>query len=121
MTLAYDPYQRACPSRQFLKSLGDLWTVLILGALRDAGEPLRFKDIFQRVDGISTKMLTQTLRALERDGLVMRVQYAEVPPRVTYELSEVGRDLALALQQVEKWATSHMDEVLAARAAHEQG
>lgn len=116
---AYNPYSRACPSRPFLKSLGDLWTVLVIGALAEAGEPLRFKDIVARVDGISAKMLTQTLRSLERDGLADRHQFAEIPPRVTYRLTPAGRDLAGALSGVEHWATSHMDDVIAARARYD--
>ncbi|RLP07712.1 winged helix-turn-helix transcriptional regulator [Propionibacterium australiense] len=119
----FNPYSRACPSRRLLKFLGDLWTVLVIGALYDAGTPQRFTEISLRVDGISTKMLTSTLRRLERNGLVLRQQYAETPPRVTYELSPAGQDLAGILREVEAWATSHMQDVLAARdsydAAHE--
>ena len=66
--LAFDPYSRGCPSRRLLNQIGELWTVLVVGALADGA--LRFKEIGERVDGISYRMLTQTLRALERDGLV---------------------------------------------------
>ena len=72
--LAFDPYSRGCPSRRLLNQIGELWTVLVVGALADGA--LRFKEIGERVDGISYRMLTQTLRALERDGLVTRTQYA---------------------------------------------
>ena len=82
---------RACPSRRLPNEIGEHWTVLIVGALSDG--PLRFKAIGERVDGISYRMLTQTLRTLERDGLVTRTQYPEIPPRVEYELTDFGREL----------------------------
>lgn len=109
----FDPYSRACPSRRLLNQIGESWTVLVVGALADG--PRRFKDILERVDGISSKMLTQTVRALERDGLVTRTQYAEIPPRVEYELTPSGRELIAPLHALEDWATSHMSEVLRAR------
>ena len=108
--MAPDPYSRSCPSRGLLKSLGDLWTVLVVGALHEAGRPQRFKEISTRVDGISTKMLTQTLRGLERDGL---------PPRLTYELTDPGKGLAEALAHVEAWATDHLGAVTEARARYD--
>ncbi len=111
--LAFDPYNRTCPSRRLLDEIGELWTVLIVGALADG--PLRFTEVRERVDGISYRMLTQTLRTLERDGLVTRTQYAEVPPRVEYELTDTGRELVAPLQALEDWATSHMAEVLETR------
>ncbi|WP_103063319.1 winged helix-turn-helix transcriptional regulator [Actinomyces qiguomingii] len=114
---AYNPYTRSCPSRRLLRELGELWSVLVFGALYDG--PLRFTEIARRVDGISTKMLTQTLRTLERDGLVSREYYTESPPRVTYALTELGRDLADVMDALEKWAVGHMDEVLAAREAYD--
>ena len=117
--MAPDPYSRSCPSRRLLKSLGDLWTVLVVGALHHADQPQRFKEISARVDGISTKMLTQTLRGLERDGLIERQQYPEIPPRVTYELTDSGRGLAEALAQVETWATDHLGTVSEARARYD--
>ena len=117
--MAPNPYSRSCPSRGLLKSLGDLWTVLVVGALHEADQPQRFKEISARVDGISTKMLTQTLRGLERDGLLKRHQYPEIPPRVTYELTDSGRGLAEALAQVETWATDHLGAVSEARARYD--
>ena len=117
--MAPNPYSRSCPSRGLLKSLGDLWTVLVVGALHHADQPQRFKEISARVDGISTKMLTQTLRGLERDGLLKRHQYPEIPPRVTYELTDSGRGLAEALAQVETWATDHLGTVSEARARYD--
>lgn len=111
--MAFDPYSRTCPSRRLLNEIGEMWTVLVVGALADG--PLRFKDLGARVDGISYRMLTQTLRTLERDGLVTRTQYAETPPRVEYELTATGRELVEPLSALEAWASSHMAEVLAAR------
>ena len=97
--LAFDPYSRGCPSRRLLNQIGELWTVLVVGALADGA--LRFKEIGERVDGVSYRMLTQTLRTLERDGLVTRTQYAEIPPRVEYELTETGRELIVPLRDLE--------------------
>lgn len=109
----WDPYARDCPSRQLLDRIGDRWTVLVLGTLEDG--PLRFSEVARRVDGVSQKMLTQTLRAAERDGLVTRTVFAEVPPRVEYELSALGRSLREPLRALEAWATTHMPDVLDAR------
>lgn len=111
----WDPYDRSCPTRQLLDRIGDRWTVLVVGALGDG--PLRFSRVMERVDGISQKMLTQTLRAMERDGLVTRTVYPEIPPRVEYELTEAGRTLRSPLRALEEWAKEHMSAVLAGRAA----
>ncbi len=108
-----DPYRRHCPSRQLLDRIGDRWTVLVIGAL--TGGPLRFSALAARVEGVSQKMLTQTLRALERDGLVTRTVYAQIPPRVEYELTEAGHTLQEPLRALEDWAVTHMPDVLAAR------
>lgn len=116
-TPQFDPYHRACPSRRLLNGIGELWTVLVVGALADG--PRRYSEIAQRVDGVSQKMLTQTLRLLERDGLVTRTQYPEIPPRVVYELTDMGRELVAPLHALETWATSHMAAVLAARERHD--
>lgn len=108
---AWDPYQRDCPSRRLLDRIGDRWTVLIVGVL-DPG-PHRFSEIASAVDGISQKMLTQTLRSLERDGFVTRTAYPVVPPRVEYELTELGRSLQDQVRSLERWAIEHMDAVVA--------
>ncbi len=107
----WDPYQLDCPSRRLLDRIGDRWTVLLVGAL-DPG-PQRFSALAARVGGISQKMLTQTLRALERDGFVTRTVYAEVPPRVEYELTPLGRSLQRPLRALEEWAVQNMDAVVA--------
>ena len=91
MTLQADPYTAGCPSREVLDRIGDRWTVLLMGAL--AGGSRRFTELARDVEGISQKMLTQTLRGLERDGLVRRTVSGTVPVRVDYELTELGRTL----------------------------
>ena len=106
----WDPYAASCPSRRLLDRIGDRWTVLIVGAL-DEG-PQRFSALASRVDGISQKMLTQTLRSLERDGLVTRTIYPQVPPRVEYELTALGRSLQVPLRALEDWAVENMTEVV---------
>ncbi len=111
--LAPNPYLRGCPSRQILDRIGDKWTVLVIGALSEG--PRRFNDLAREIDGISQKMLTQTLRALERDGLVLRTQYLEIPPRVEYRLTPLGHSLRAPLTALENWATAHIDEIIAAR------
>jgi len=115
---AWDPYQRDCPSRLLLDRIGDRWTVLIVGTL-DAG-PRRFTEIATAVDGISQKMLTQTLRSLERDGFVSRTAYPVVPPHVEYELTELGRSLRQQLRELESWAVENMDDVVQRQAAYDQ-
>ncbi|MEO8261729.1 MAG: helix-turn-helix domain-containing protein [Pseudolysinimonas sp.] len=106
---AWDPYRRDCPSRRLLDRIGDRWTVLVVGAL-DTG-PRRFTEIATAVEGISQKMLTQTLRSLERDGFVKRTAYPVVPPHVEYELTDLGRSLQLPLRALEQWAVENMDAV----------
>ncbi|WP_100498253.1 winged helix-turn-helix transcriptional regulator [Geodermatophilus chilensis] len=112
-----DPYTVDCPSRQTLDRIGDRWTILVFGALADG--PRRFTELARRIEGVSQKMLTQTLRGLERDGLVTRTVHASVPPRVDYELTPLGRTLSGPIAALEQWARDHMGEVLAARAAYD--
>lgn len=104
-----DPYADGCPTRRILDRIGDRWTVLIIGTL--ASGPTRFSDIRRAVAGISQKMLTQTLRGLERDGLVLRRVYAEVPPRVEYELTDTGHSLTGPLKALERWSIDHFGDV----------
>ncbi|GAB08257.1 putative HxlR family transcriptional regulator [Gordonia araii NBRC 100433] len=115
--LAWNPYERNCPSRRLLDRIGDRWTVLVIGALDDG--PRRFSELQAAVDGVSQKMLTQTLRALERDGLVTRTVYPEVPPRVEYELTPNGRSLQTPLRALTEWATEHMTAVQASQEAYD--
>ncbi len=117
--MPWDPYDRNCPSRRLLDRIGDRWTVLIVGILAEEG-PIRFGELARRVDGISQKMLTQTLRSLERDGLVRRTLYPQVPPRVEYELTDSGTSLRGPLRALEEWAVEHMGPVSAAQAAYDE-
>jgi DNA-binding HxlR family transcriptional regulator len=98
---------------EMLGRVADKWTLLVIYVLED-GE-LRFSRIQERVCGISQKMLTKTLRQLERDGLVARRVHAEVPPRVVYRLTELGESLAMAICGLWEWAAEHLDAVDSAR------
>ena len=118
MALHRDPYTAACPSRQALDRIGDRWTVLILGALVDG--PQRFTQLAHRIEGISQKMLTQTLRGRERDGLVTRTVHATVPVRVDYELTELGQTLTAPSAALEAWGRDHSGDVIAARERYGQ-
>jgi len=113
-----DPYNNNCPSREVLDRIGDRWTVLVVGSLSDG--PLRFSELGRRVSGISQKMLTQTLRGLERDGLVQRTVHAEVPPRVEYQLTEPGRTLIAPLATLDAWARAHMPAIIETRRRYDE-
>ncbi|WP_313279652.1 winged helix-turn-helix transcriptional regulator [Timonella senegalensis] len=102
-----NPYDRNCPSRRLLDRIGDRWTVLVVGILSEG--PTRFGEIARQIDGISQKMLTQTLRKLESDGIVSRRAYPEVPPRVEYSLTDAGRSLKEPLKALESWAREHFE------------
>jgi DNA-binding HxlR family transcriptional regulator len=106
-----------CPSRTSLARIANKWTAMVVIAL-DGGR-MRFGDLRTTVDGISAKVLTETLRDLERDGLVTRHVYAEVPPRVEYELTALGRTLHTPLEALGRWAEANIAEVLAAREAYD--
>jgi DNA-binding HxlR family transcriptional regulator len=114
---AYDVYRAACPTRSALDRIADKWTALIIGLL--AERPHRFGELRRRIDGISQKMLTQTLRSLERDGLVARRAEATVPVTVEYSLTPLGATLVAPLEGIRVWAEAHIDEVLDARARTE--
>ncbi|MFF7974625.1 winged helix-turn-helix transcriptional regulator [Streptomyces sp. NPDC007905] len=109
----YDAFLRSCPTNQLLGRLSDKWVSLVVAALVPA--PMRYSDIGRKVAGVSPKMLTQTLRTLERDGLVSRTVTPSVPVRVDYELTPLGRSLAGLLTAVKEWAETHFEEVRAAR------
>jgi DNA-binding HxlR family transcriptional regulator len=111
---SWDPYARGCPSRDLLDQIGSKWAVLVLGELGRRGA-CRFTQLRQRLAGVSEKMLTQTLRTLERDGLVRRTVYPEVPARVEYELTPMGQTLREPLKALTAWSVRHIAEVQAAR------
>ena len=113
----YDAYIASCPTRQLLDRISDKWVTLVLSAL--AGGPQRYSDLSRRIAGVSQKMLTQTLRSLERDGLVSRAVTPSVPVRVDYALTPLGTTLMPLLAHIKEWAEHHMDEVAAARAGYD--
>jgi DNA-binding HxlR family transcriptional regulator len=104
---------------QLIGRVADKWTMLILEVLAEKGE-LRFTRLFELVAGISQKMLTQTLRQMERDGLVIRTVHAVVPPKVEYRLSELGLSLGAAFCGVWIWAEQNLDRVETARRAFDE-
>lgn len=103
-----------CPVRDVLARLGDKWSVLVLTTLKINGK-LRFSDIQRTIGDISQRMLTVTLRSMEADGIVSRKVYAEVPPRVEYELTELGESLFPHLQALVDWAKDNMDAIMDVR------
>ncbi len=110
---AYNAYLAECPARQLLDTISSKWVSLVLTALTDG--PRRYSDLSRIIAGVSQKMLTQTLRTLERDGLVSRTITPAVPVRVEYELTPLGHSLLPVMRAVKEWAEVHMDDVLAAR------
>jgi DNA-binding HxlR family transcriptional regulator len=122
----YNAFLAGCPSRQLLDRISDKWVALILAALGSDGprpgsdcvgepRPMRYSELSRRLAGVSQKMLTQTLRSLERDGLVTRTVTPTVPVTVTYELTGLGLSLQHVMRGIKDWAETHMDEVLANR------
>jgi DNA-binding HxlR family transcriptional regulator len=121
----YNAFLAVCPSRKLLDRISDKWVALILSALGSGpgcvGEPrpMRYSELSRLLAGVSQKMLTQTLRSLERDGLITRTAMATVPVTVTYELTELGLSLHELMRSLKAWAETHMDDVLANRAEHD--
>src|SRR5271165_2894672 len=97
-------YSEICPAREILGRVADKWTTLVMGILSQAPEPVRFREFRRQIGGISQKMLTQTLRNLERDGLVVRRSYPVIPPHVEYSLTPLGRTLQATLNALAAWA-----------------
>lgn len=113
-----DVYARDCPTRLLLDRIADKWTVLLLTTLQ--GGPMRFNAMKRRVEGVSQKMLSQTLRQLERDGLVTRTVEASVPVSVTYAMTPLGMTLVAALQPMVVWAETRMSLVAEAQTAFDR-
>ncbi|MGK3955907.1 winged helix-turn-helix transcriptional regulator [Arthrobacter sp. R4] len=107
-----------CPSRTSLAKIANKWTAMIIIAL--SGGPLRFGELRDAVDGISGKVLADTLRDLERDGIVERTAYDEMPPRVEYELTSLGQTLREPLTALGRWAEQHIKDVLSARDSYDR-
>jgi len=112
-----DVFDPGCPSRLVLDRIGDKWSVLIVLVLTDG--PCRFTGLRDRINGLTPKVLTQTLRGMERDGLITRTVYAEVPPRVEYELTPLGGSLRAPVEAVRDWAEKHVTEVVSARDSYD--
>ena len=113
----YDSFDADCPTRQLLDELADKWVCLVIVALVNG--PQRHSELRRRLNGVSQKMLTQTLRAMERDWIVTRTVTAGVPVRVDYELTELGVSLTSVVHAVKLWAEAHMDSVAQAREAYD--
>lgn len=113
-----DVFNANCPSRTVVEILSDKWAMLLLWSL--AGEPLRFGELRRRLDGVTQKMLTQTLRSLERNGLVSRTVYPTTPPSVEYALLPLGKSVSGVAQQMCLWAEEHIVEVISARQEYDR-
>jgi DNA-binding HxlR family transcriptional regulator len=124
-TAEYNASLATCRSRQLLDRISNKWVVLILCVLggdasaepgtSDAARAMRYSEISRLLAGVSQKMLTQTLRSLERDGLLTRTVTPTVPVTVSYELTDLGRSLNVVTRSIRHWAQTHMDDVLARR------
>ncbi|WP_405995058.1 winged helix-turn-helix transcriptional regulator [Streptomyces sp. NBC_00986] len=103
--------------REVLDRIGDKWSLMVIGALRSG--PLRFGELREAVAGISQRMLTLTLKHLVEDGLLVRTAYAEVPPRVEYEVTELGRTLVPLVMALAEWAMANHEQINARRRSGE--
>jgi DNA-binding HxlR family transcriptional regulator len=129
--MEYDAFLAACPSHKLLDRISDKWVTLILAGLGSdgshqsdghcGGEPrsMRYSELSRLLAGVSQKMLTQTLRALERDGLVTRNVVPTVPVTVSYELTQLGLSLYQMMRSLKRWAEMNMDDVFANRATYD--
>jgi DNA-binding HxlR family transcriptional regulator len=111
--IEYNAFVRECPTHKLLSRISDKWVSLTLVAL--AGGPQRYSELARTMPGISQKMLTQTLRSLERDGIVARTAMASVPIRVDYRLTPLGETLLPVMRRIKDWAEQHIEEVEEAR------
>ena len=112
-----DLFNSDCATRLVLDRIGDKWTVLVVLLLSDG--PMRFSGLRTQLGAVAPKVLTQTLRRMERDGLVTREIFAEVPPRVEYTLTELGRSLTGPIAVIGDWAETHLGQITAAQAAYD--
>ena len=107
----------SCRAREVLQRVGDKWSMYVIDLLGQG--TMRFTELHRSIDGITARMLTVTLRGLERDGIVTRTIHPVIPPRVEYALTPMGRTLLDTIGQLVSWADSHLDEIEAARAAYD--
>ncbi|WP_225993605.1 winged helix-turn-helix transcriptional regulator [Actinomadura rudentiformis] len=115
----FDAFAASCPSRRLLDTIGNKWASLVIVALGLEGR-MRFSELSTRIAGVSQKMLTQTLRGLERDGLLIRTVTPSVPVRVDYELTPLGLSLLDPIRHLKEWAEAHMAEVDKAREEYDR-
>ncbi len=113
----FDILSPACPSRTVLRHVVDRWTPLVVTVLADG--PSRFGELRSRIGGVTPKVLTQTLRSMERDGLVTRTQLPGVPPRVDYELTDLGRSLQAPIGALRTWIQDNSAQILAHRESYD--
>ncbi len=109
--------ERTCRTREVLDRVGDKWSLPVIAALGPGSS--RFTELKRRIPGLSQRMLTATLRGLERDGMVRRTVHAVVPPRVDYELTDLGRTLLATVWELFDWAMDHVDDIDRACAAYD--
>ncbi|MEV4222211.1 helix-turn-helix domain-containing protein [Nonomuraea sp. NPDC049725] len=114
MGKAYNIMAATCPSRTVLHRIGARWTVFIVNALDD--RPMRFTELKAHIRGITPKALTETLRAMEYDGLISRTEIPANPPHVEYALTDLGRSLLIPLRAIREWAETHVPDIERARA-----
>jgi DNA-binding HxlR family transcriptional regulator len=114
-----NPFNASCPSQDILALIGSKWSMLLLCILGDG--PVRSGELGRRAGGISQKMLTQTLRELERHGIVNRKDFSEVPPRVEYSLTPLGRSLAALVRQIEQWVESNYSRMTRVARTYDAG
>ena len=119
LTEVVDNHARCRIVANVLDRIGDKWTIMVVGALSDG--PMRFNAMMRKIGGVSHRMLTLTLRALERDGMVLRTAYPTIPPKVEYELTALGRSLIVPLMTVLEWGEGHSREIEEARRAFDAG
>ncbi len=113
-----NPYSANCPTRLILDRVGDKWAVLLLGLL--AQQPMRFNQLRREIEGVSQKVLSQTLKSLQRDGLVSRKAFATVPVTVEYSITPLGQTLATTVDALRAWAETHIEDVLASQRSYDQ-
>lgn len=117
--MKWNPYSVNCPTRTVLDCIADKWAVLIISLLK--AEKLRFNNLLKKIEGISRKVLSQTLKRLERDGLVTRTVYPTVPVSVEYALTPLGFGLSESLAYLLLWSEKNVDAVLVAQQAYDAG